>query len=241
MQYKKFMGEKDGPKDGTEFSVVCALHAQEPDEQANSIINGTFHETLASFGPLLTTIKIMDRGLENLPADLFGLLPSLAELNLAKNKFSQLPAGISTLSLITLDVSHNSFTGMDIENGKLQETLTEINISHNPLQGIPNALYSFRKLRNLQADHIFLSSLPDDFGKLESLEVFSCRGNTMAMWPAVLGTLPALKELDMAGVPWLDTGNKLSLLSRQHFQAYINDSPVLSSLDKKVSFVLDEE
>lgn len=128
------------------------------------VIDSTITNILPGAGPVSplvigegVTLNLSDRGLREVPSDLFSKT-DLERLNLSHNSLSgSLPAEVHNLTrLRVLDLSYNDFTGVPAEVGQLRE-LQVLDLSHNRLTGLPHEL-----------------------GNLVNLEVLDLRGNAYA-------------------------------------------------------------
>ncbi|XVF23640.1 hypothetical protein REPUB_Repub13aG0056900 [Reevesia pubescens] len=125
-------------------------------------------------------------------------------MDLSQNKLSgNVPNELITVfeSLITLNLSHNSFIGAfpsDLGNAK---NLVELYVENNNFLGeIPNKLGEISALRILQMQrNHFQGSIPVSFGSLRALENLDLSGNNLSgTIPVELQKLPFLVSLNLS-------------------------------------------
>lgn len=161
---------------------------------------------------LMTRMDFQNNALEKIPKDFFECLTALEYLNLSKNKITALPDGIGKLQdLAELDLSYNQFTSLPPDIEELNESLTSLDISHNPLDGIPAGVFKCVKLEDFHAENIGVIS---DFSAIKNLKVLQTLNlgyNSMEKIPDELGDLP-LTHLNLSGVPWVPMTSYPSLV-----------------------------
>lgn len=124
----------------------------------------------------LVCLDLCENHISVLPDD-WNSLPSLAELKLAKNQLSQLPASMFT--------------------GKLQMSLVHFDLSDNRLQTLDAALYRLCKLAVLKLDRNCLVSLPSGIGRLARLVHMSASENQLKTLPGDFDRL-TLHNVDLS-------------------------------------------
>ena len=127
----------------------------------------------------LVCLDLSDNHISVLPED-WSSLPSLAELRLAKNQLSVLPASMFT--------------------GRIETSLAHLDLSDNQLQMLNAALCSLCNLAVLKLDRNRLVSLPLGIGKLTRLVQLSASENQLKTLPGDFDRL-ALNSLDLSQNP----------------------------------------
>ncbi|MBA3957245.1 MAG: leucine-rich repeat domain-containing protein [Parachlamydiaceae bacterium] len=154
-------------------------------------------------------------------------IPTLAALNLEKNKLSSLPEGLSQLPLRVLNLSDNELTSLPTDFSKLK--LTELNLMMNRLTDVtqlcsitqlrslalsanhsrnagyltlPLQIGELTNLENLTISFLKLTSLPSSLDRLIRLRFIDISQNALTHIPEVLGRLPALSMLTCLGNPF---------------------------------------
>jgi len=130
----------------------------------------------------LVSLDLSDNHISALPDD-WNTLPTLAELRLAKNQLSDLPATMFTR--------------------KMQTSLAHIDLSDNQLQTLNAAIYNLSNLAVLKLDRNRLVSVPSGIGKLTRLVQFTASGNLLRTLPSDFDRL-TLNSLDLSDNPLAD-------------------------------------
>lgn len=130
----------------------------------------------------LVFLDLSDNHISTMPDD-WNSLPSLAELRLAKNQLSDLPAMMFSR--------------------KMQLSLGHLDLSDNQLQALSAAVYNLSNLAVLKLDRNRLVSLPSGIGKLLRLVQFSASGNQLTALPGDFDRL-TLNSLDLSDNPLAD-------------------------------------
>ena len=130
----------------------------------------------------LVCLDLSDNHISVLPED-WNSLPSLAELKLAKNQLSVLPATMFTV--------------------RIQTSLAHLDLSDNQLQMLTSALCGLSNLAVLKLDRNRLVSLPSGIGKLSRLVQLSASENQLKTLPGDFDRL-ALNSLDLSQNPLAD-------------------------------------
>ncbi|KAA8529636.1 hypothetical protein F0562_034264 [Nyssa sinensis] len=107
--------------------------------------------------------------------------------------------------------------------GKLHG-LVILNISHNQLQVIPDAIARLEKLEELNVSSNFLESLPDSIGLLINLKVLNVSGNKLNILPESISQCSALVELDASfnNIMYLPSKIGYGLLSLRKLSIHLN-------------------
>ena len=130
----------------------------------------------------LVSLDLSDNHISALPGD-WNLLPVLAELRLAKNQLSELPATMFT--------------------GRIVTSLAHLDLSDNQLQSLNAAIYHLSRLSVLKLDRNRLVSLPCGIGKLTQLVQLSASENQLKTLPGDFDRL-TLNSLDLSQNPLAD-------------------------------------
>ena len=127
----------------------------------------------------LVSLNLSDNHISAL-ADDWNSLPNLAELRLAKNQLSDLPATMFT--------------------SKLHISLAHVDLSDNQLQTLNASIYNLSNLAVLKLDRNRLVGLPSGIGKLTRLVQLSASGNLLRTLPGDFDRL-TLNSLDLSDNP----------------------------------------
>jgi len=109
---------------------------------------------------------------------------------------------------------------------KLAAKLRTIDISSNKIQALPEAIGSFKSLKNLSLNNNSLHMLCDSISKLKKLETLSANNNRFTRLPAEINLCTSLKTV-------LLSGNKLKQIPAQLSQLKHLDMLDLSNNDIK--------
>lgn len=142
----------------------------------------------------LESVSVNHCRLAALPESLMDL-PHLRFLRVFRNSLAWLPSYWSLIQLQELDVSHNSIAELpEAMTGCLQ--LTVLRASHNRLKRLPPSLGRLVHLLELDVSTNALEVLPDSLGHMTSLHSLNVAHNRLKAFPASLGALAFLHELD---------------------------------------------
>lgn len=84
---------------------------------------------------------------------------------------------------------------------KAVSTLTRLDLSHNCLRTIPEAVGQLTNLRELWLSHNDLEELPESIGDLQQLRSLDVQFNQLITLPETMGRLTKLVDLDMRDNP----------------------------------------
>ncbi|OTB05955.1 hypothetical protein M426DRAFT_121713 [Hypoxylon sp. CI-4A] len=182
----------------------------------------------------------------DLPRDFVQACPQLRDIKFSNNEARKLPISIARATRLTyLDVSNNRLEELDhAELGRLKGLL-KLSLANNRLSRLPQEFVAFKALRSLNLSSNFLdkfpiflcdleslvdidvsfnsiASLPDEIGRLRSLEKFVMTNNRLAQsLPSTLKDLINLRELDikfntLTSIDVISELPKLEILSADH-------------------------
>lgn len=120
-------------------------------------------------------LQISDHKLKEIPPDVFNLCDRLRNLDLSKNKLTNLSDDISKLKL-----------------------LKQLNLDSNKLEWLPDALVNLKKLEMLNVSNNLLAALPDSFSSLTNLKQVYLNNNRIKMFPVQLLGLSNLEVVELA-------------------------------------------
>eukprot|EP00904_Undaria_pinnatifida_P013165 jgi/Undpi1/897/HiC_scaffold_10.g04361.m1 len=172
---------------------------------------------------------------------------ALTTLDLSGNAIKRLPDTVNSLSSLTfLDLSHNELNAspflpvgrkesgprlvslevLRLDNNRLEEwpaavetlkTLTELDVSHNPISNWKFDASGLRKMKHLRMRGVGLEKCPEGLGQLDKLEALDLAENHIDTLDPGMAKLFKLKTLDLRGNSIKDlghgVGNMMSLVS----------------------------
>jgi Leucine-rich repeat (LRR) protein len=113
---------------------------------------------------------------DSLPLDIFRFT-NLKELNLSKNKLSQIP-----------------------ENFMAFQAIEKLDLGRNKFEHFPLVLCQFSQLKTLHLDRNQITMLPAQIADLQALEYLDLYANSIEQFGEGIFLLPALKVLNIEGV-----------------------------------------
>jgi serine/threonine protein phosphatase PrpC/Leucine-rich repeat (LRR) protein len=135
--------------------------------------------------------------MSNFMAALPSVVPSLTrltQLNVRRNRLTALPDAMASLvHLKSLDAGENEL--VDVPAGVFGAALELLELDHNRLAKLPDALGQCRALRRLAVEQNALKALPDVVGNLAALEELVADDNALQALPSSLGVLSNLRTL----------------------------------------------
>ncbi|KAL1802233.1 hypothetical protein ACET3Z_030880 [Daucus carota] len=165
----------------------------------------------------LKELNVHDVIVSKIP-DSIGCLINLVKLRFTQNKnLETLPKTIGCLrSLEILDISYcRRLIALPVELGNM-ESLKELYAQSLPVSELPNSIGHLSKLVKLRlSDNTKLKTLPDAICNLRSLEILDisyCR--SLIALPVELGNMESLKELDAHGLAVSQLPNSIGHLSK---------------------------
>ena len=217
----------------TETYVRCTGHVLS--SMAGNELNAVPMEKFQQFYPFIQKLDFQNNFIERLPPNFFESFINLEYLAVSNNQLVTLPNGLDKVkNLAYLDVAMNNILDLPDNFDVLAESLTYLNISDNPLSGLPKAVFKLTKLEELYAENIGEIDTFSEIKNLTELVKLSLGRNEIKSVPNELGDLP-LELLDLSGVPWFDqlTTTK-TFLSYRAFNQTLNSSTILKRLSEKV-------
>jgi len=125
-------------------------------------------------------------------------LKNQATLDFRAQKLRSLPEQLGQLDQVTtLILSRNKLASLPSNIGHMQN-LQLLNLSHNfELTSLPEGFGQLRSLQTLLLHDNKLSKLPENFGELESLQLLYLQSNKLTCLPESFSKLKALQILDL--------------------------------------------
>ncbi|CAH0722441.1 unnamed protein product, partial [Brenthis ino] len=165
------------------------------------------YETASKTGVL----RISDHKLKEIPEDVFSLSESLRNLDLSKNKISQIPEDLSLLKLLKqLNLSSNNIQIIPASLSNLKK-LELLNISFNSISTLPDSLLNLSNLKQIYLNNNKFKTFPKQLLGLHSLEVIDLSNNKMTEIPSGMSNL-YVTELNVSQ-------NEISALSEDLYLA----------------------
>lgn len=175
-------------------------------------------------------------GLKEFSANFFEKFSKLEELDLSENQLRVVPGGFKkTLWLSVLNISKNNISSLPDDFVSLAESLTFLDISHNPLKELPAVVWKLVSLKSLHADNIGKIVNMESITNLKELTELSLASNMIEAIPEACRNL-ALTYLNLSGVPWFpDLVTGKSRPTFQKFKDILNQYTVFGAmLNEKV-------
>jgi len=133
---------------------------------------------------------------ENLVATGFFDQLQCDRLILTQKEFQVFPACVlSSLSIRSLEIPHNSLEEIPKSIHTLSHCLTAIDLQQNKFIKFPAALLSLSNLTSLSLQKNRLSDIPSEIIQLQQLQTLNLASNKFEVFPSCLGALPSLREL----------------------------------------------
>ncbi len=142
-------------------------------------------------------LDLSDNFLTNIPESI-KYLKSLQSLNLGGNKLKDFPVILTNISsLQSLNLEGNFITNIP-DTIKNLSLLQNLNLSANEFKQFPKNLILLKSLKILSLNNNqHISELPEDIGKLTSLNVFCVSGNKINILPSTINKLKNLEKIDL--------------------------------------------
>ncbi|TPX61134.1 hypothetical protein SpCBS45565_g07330 [Spizellomyces sp. 'palustris'] len=143
----------------------------------------------------LTVLDIHNNVISRLPEEI-GALISLSILNVSGNTLTSLPAGVFALPIIELNLANNKFSELPVSIGDFKRLKT-LNVSNNKLISLPTSLNQLTTLTTLNLSGNELELL-GDFSSLLHLSDLEVADNRLArLFTAAENSLKLLQRLDL--------------------------------------------
>ncbi|KAL5014229.1 hypothetical protein ScPMuIL_008499 [Solemya velum] len=171
-----------------------------------------------NFFKFIHKLDYSNNQIASLPEYFFLEFSHLEELYLSNNALTVLAPFTGTNSFLThLDISNNQICALPGSFINIKNSLTYLNISHNPLNQMPQVVWACENLVELEADDIGEITNLENVKKLKQLTVLSLGQNVLKAVPDEIASLP-LVELNLSGIPWMDSGSTVSGLMYNKFR-----------------------
>ncbi|KAF6170027.1 hypothetical protein GIB67_042832 [Kingdonia uniflora] len=130
----------------------------------------------------LTTLYLSENEFTGSIEKTFMRCLNLTDLQMfGNNLFGEIPGYLGELPLVTLELSHNKFSGKLPDQLWESQTLMELSLSNNLLEGeIPGTIAKTTTLQRIQLDNnLFEGKIPISIGKLQNLTNLSVSRNKL--------------------------------------------------------------
>lgn len=135
------------------------------------------------------TLNLCNGSLDEFPAKLKELCPTLRHLNLSKNKFQALPSHIGTFTnLKSLRVDNNRLTSLPEDIGKLTK-LENLSVASNRIVTLPAALSLLVNLKEINLQDNRITVFPKALCELKHLTSVDLSRNKITELPAEIGDI----------------------------------------------------
>lgn len=181
------------------------------------------------YARFIRDLKIVKTAMVSIPEDLFTSMPYLIRVEMYENLLEKLPESIGSCSLLQmLDVADNNLTDLPQSLAKCKE-LFRLDIGRNTMETVPSVVPKL-KLKRLLLNNMLLTSLPDNIGDLETLEMLYATGNCFTKLPKSICKLKNLQDLSLGGVMWIEA-KESTFYTRQLFEDFLSSSRIGHWLD----------
>lgn len=120
-------------------------------------------------------LQLSDCKLKEIPFEVHNLCAILRNLDLSKNKITNIPEDISKFKL-----------------------LKQLNLDTNKIESLPNSLSNLNKLELLNLSNNLMSFLPESFSKLSNLKQVYLNHNRLKVFPVQLFGLQNLEVVELS-------------------------------------------
>ena len=100
--------------------------------------------------------------------------------------------------VVKIDCFNNNLKGEILPSISNLKYLSELDLSWNQLNSLPDNFGNLQNLVNLELDDNQLSSLPDNFGNLQNLSDLFLNSNQLSSLPESFGNLQSLSDFDLS-------------------------------------------
>ena len=157
---------------------------------------------LFSGTPELSELELDGNQISKIPLHIFPTLSKLWKLSLRNNMIATIPMGMTSQSLLTLDLGRNDIA--QIESNVFSELprISELRLDRNVLVSVPNNAFSgINHLRSLDLSDNLISTIQvGAFSGHSSLERLDLGGNSITtLSNGVFEGLSSLRELNLSG------------------------------------------
>lgn len=149
----------------------------------------------------VTNLNVEGNNIVALPESLLSHM-RINSLNLSRNKFTKLPNADGPLQwpdLQTLSIELNDIESIDLGIFGNCKNLHSVSFKNNCLLTLPFDIgtWGFNSLTEINLTGNKLENLPDGIGQLLELEILSLSQNALKRLPKSIGNLKSLKDLDL--------------------------------------------
>ena len=197
------------------------LPTKHPDKTVSVRLLDMRQETIENVQNIAETIKrLMIPGLKlkTIPEGILERLVILEKLDLSNNDLSDgsLPDSMKKLeNLVELNLNKNKFTKVPAGIRKLK-SLSRLDLSENSLESL-SGLEKLRRIQILVLDHNKLSSVFKDISHMKRLEILRCSHNSVKDIGVEVRHLKHLKDLDISSNKFVVLPTDVFLLPKLEF------------------------
>ncbi|KFB52891.1 AGAP006993-PA-like protein [Anopheles sinensis] len=171
-------------------------------------------------------VDISKNKLTNVPAGIIHLSSLLTELNVSANLLQTVPACFSQFDKISyLNLANNQMTDLPEVIGLLV-TLRELNVINNQLKRIPPCVYELKGLEIFLASGNKIEEIDateNGLGALKRLATLDLANNNIKHVPPILGTLKHITTLELIGNSFRQPRHQILEKGTESIMAYLRD------------------
>ncbi|XP_063433340.1 uncharacterized protein LOC134715226 [Mytilus trossulus] len=176
------------------------------------------------YSRFIRDLKIVKSGLVSIPEDFFTSMPYLIRAEFYENLLEKLPDSIGTCKLLQkLDVADNNLSDLPESLVNCTE-LDRLDIGCNVMEALPKVVTKL-KLKRLMMNNMLLTTLPENIGDMEPLEMLYASGNCFTNLPKSIGKLKNLMDLSLGGVQWFELKEGI-YVNKQMFNDFLSSSRI---------------
>lgn len=157
-------------------------------------------------------------------------LGNLKILYLQHNNLFELPEGVCSASLETLDVNDNKICSFSEEVGKMT-SLKQLHASCNTLNFLPVSLYKLDKLEELYLSNNHIQHISSEIHSMTSLKQLHLANNKLQFLPVCIAAMHQLQGLTLTGNNMRFPPLSACRAGIQHLQQYMMDKVESSIVD----------